>query len=323
MYIITGGAGFIGSAFVSFLNQKGISDITIVDELGSGERWKNLLGRKFISYIHKDDFFSALQNHQIVHPITAIVHLGANSYTTERDMDHLYRNNFEYTRKLAEFSLDRGIRFVYASSAAVYGDGSQGFSDSDTETEKFRPLNPYGYSKQLFDNHAIQEGWQKLIAGLRFFNVYGPNEYHKIGQFSVVYKAYQQAKHEGLVKLFKSYRPDYGDGEQKRDFVYVKDCCEVMWWLINNPQANGILNIGFGKARSWNNLANAVFSALGSKPQIEYVDMPPELQGQYQYFTEANIERLRAIGYKAPMTSLEDGVKEYVQSYLEAPIQYY
>ena len=323
MYIVTGGAGFIGSAFVSFLNHKGISDIIIVDELGSGERWKNLVGKKFTSYIHKDDFFSALLAHEIIQPINAIIHLGANSYTTERDMDHLYRNNFDYTRKLAEFALDRGIRFIYASSAAVYGDGTRGFSDSDSETANFRPLNPYGYSKQLFDNHAIKEGWQKLITGLRFFNVYGPNEYHKTGQFSVAYKAYLQAKQEGLVKLFKSYRPDYRDGEQQRDFVYVKDCCEVIWWLINNPNANGILNIGFGTARSWNDLCNSVFSALGHKANIEYIEMPAELQGQYQYYTEANIERLRTLGYQGAMTSLEDGVKDYIQSYLEAQIQYY
>jgi ADP-L-glycero-D-manno-heptose 6-epimerase len=323
MYIVTGGAGFIGSAFVSFLNQKGISDITIVDELGSEDRWKNLVGKKFSSYIHKDEFFPALQTHKITQPISAIIHMGASSYTTELNMDHLYRNNFDYTRKLAEFALDRGIRFIYASSAAVYGDGSRGFSDSDSETAQFRPLNPYGFSKQLFDNHAIKEGWQKLIAGLRFFNVYGPNEYHKTGQFSVAYKAYLQAKHEGVVKLFKSYRPDYRDGEQKRDFVYVKDCCEVIWWLINNPNANGILNIGFGKARSWNDLCNAVFAALGQEPKIEFIEMPAELRGHYQYYTEANIERLQALGYKGAMTSVEAGVKDYIQSYLEAQVQYY
>jgi ADP-L-glycero-D-manno-heptose 6-epimerase len=322
MYIVTGGAGFIGSAFVAFLNEQGIEDIIIVDELADTLRWKNLVGKKFLSYYHKDNFLQALSKNEIIGTIKAIVHLGANSYTTERDMDQLYVNNFLYTKKLTEYALDKGIRFIYASSAAVYGDGEKGFSDSDQETQNFRPLNPYGYSKQLFDIHAIKEGWQKLIAGLRFFNVYGPNEYHKIGQFSVAYKAYTQAKHEGHIKLFKSYRPDYGDGEQKRDFVYVKDCCQVMWWLINNPNANGILNVGFGKARSWNDLALSVYKALGQTPNIEYVEMPEALINQYQYFTEANIERLRALGYKTALTSLEDGVKDYVQNYLEKPAQY-
>lgn len=322
MYIVTGGAGFIGSAFVSFLNRQGISDIIIVDELGTTERWKNLLGKKFLAYYHKDSFIPALQNREITLPITAIIHLGANSYTTERDMDHLFRNNVEYTRLLAEYALNNGIRFIYASSAAVYGDGKSGFSDADDLTPTFRPLNPYGFSKQLFDIHAIREGWHRSIAGLRFFNVYGPNEYHKIGQFSVVYKAYQQAKHEKSVKLFKSYRSDYADGEQKRDFIYVNDCCEVIWWLINNPNANGILNIGSGSARSWNELARAVFAALGENPRIEYIDMPDDLRNQYQYFTEANPEKLRALGYTATATSLEDGVRQYVRDFLEQENQY-
>ena len=323
MYIVTGGAGFIGSAFVAYLNQRGIDDIIIVDELAATERWQNLVGKNYQRYYHKDEFLSVLHGHELIQPISAIIHMGANSYTTERDMDQLYNNNFLYTKELAEYALDKGIRFIYASSAAVYGDGSLGFSDADSETAKYRPLNPYGYSKQLFDIHAIREGWQKLITGLRFFNVYGPNEYHKTGQFSVAYKAYTQVKEEGVVKLFKSYRTDYGHGEQKRDFVYVKDCCDVIWWLLNNPNTNGILNIGYGKARSWNDLANAVYGALNLPAQIEYIEMPPALRGHYQYFTEANVERVRALGYNTPFTSLEDGIADYVQNYLEKSAQYW
>lgn len=322
MHIVTGGAGFIGSAFVSFLNEQGIDEIIVVDELGTGERWKNLTGKRFKEFYHKDLFLSALKSGKFG-TIDAIIHMGANSYTTERDVDLLYRVNFLYTRELAEYALEHGVRFIYASSAAVYGDGANGFSDDDQATPSYRPLNPYGYSKQLFDIHSINAGWKDKIAGLRFFNVYGPNEYHKIGQFSVAYKAYLQVKEEGLIKLFKSYRPDYHDGEQKRDFVYVKDCCAVMWWLLNNPQANGILNIGFGKARSWNDLANAVFAALKLGPKIEYVEMPDELRNQYQYYTEANITKLRSLGYKPEMTSLEAGVLEYVQRYLENPNRIY
>lgn len=322
MYIVTGGAGFIGSAFISFLNQMNITDIVVVDETVAANR-ENLSGKKFLEYVSKDALISKLNGGEFSIPVKAIVHMGANSYTTERNTDLLRRNNYEYTRDLAEYSLKNNIRFIYASSASVYGDGSKGFSDDDAATAGYTPLNPYGQSKQLFDNHAIREGWQKSIVGLRFFNVYGPNEYHKIGQFSVAYKAYTQAKEEGCIKLFKSYRDDYGDGEQKRDFVYVKDCCDVMWWLINNPSANGILNIGYGKARSWNDLARAVYSALNLPEAIEYIEMPVELRDHYQYFTEADITRLRKVGYNKPMTSLEDGVRDYVREYLENDNQYY
>lgn len=322
MYIVTGGAGFIGSAFVSFLNHQKINDIIVVDEAGAASR-ENLKDKKFLEYVNKETLVSRLKGNGFAADIKAIIHMGANSYTTERDMDLLRRNNYEYTRDLAEHSLKNNIRFIYASSASVYGDGAKGFSDNDAMTAEYLPLNPYGQSKQLFDIHAIREGWQKNIAGLRFFNVYGPNEYHKIGQFSVAYKAYTQVKEEGCIKLFKSYRDGYGDGEQRRDFVYVKDCCEVMWWLINNPNANGILNIGYGKARSWNNLAHSVFNALNVPTKIEYVEMPLELRDHYQYFTEANISRLRSLGYANAMTSLEDGVHDYVQRYLEKNDQYY
>jgi ADP-L-glycero-D-manno-heptose 6-epimerase len=322
MYIITGGAGFIGSAMVAFLNQQGIKDIVVVDELGSTERWKNLVGKSFIKYIHKDELFPALHSDVLAQSISAIIHMGAHSYTTTRDMDLLFRDNIEYTIKLAEYALDRGIRFIYASSAAVYGNGLQGFSDADSLTEQNRPLNPYGFSKQLFDIHAIREGWTNSIAGLRFFNVYGPNEYHKLGQFSVAYKAYLQAKQEGVVKLFKSYRPDYKDGEQTRDFVYVRDCCEAMHWLIKNPDKNGIMNVGYGQARSWNDLAVSVFSALNRGPHIEYVEMPVELREHYQYVTQADLSKLRSLGYTRPMTSLEDGVKDYVQRYLESTVPF-
>jgi ADP-L-glycero-D-manno-heptose 6-epimerase len=322
MYIITGGAGFIGSALVGMLNQGGVSDIIVVDDLGSTDRWKNLVGKTYLRYIHKDDLFSILSANELPSRVEGIVHMGAHSYTTTRDMDLLFRDNIEYSRRLAEYAIEKGIRFIYASSASVYGDGTLGFSDNDEKTALYRPLNPYGYSKQRFDIDVIRENWSSLIAGLRFFNVYGPNEYHKIGQFSVAYKAYLQAKQEGVVKLFKSYRPDFKDGQQTRDFVYVKDCCNVILWLLEHPEANGIFNVGYGKARSWNDLTESVFESLSKPKNIEYIDMPIELREHYQYVTEADISKLRAVGYERPMTSLEDGIKDYIQGYLGRAVSY-
>lgn len=316
MYIVTGGAGFIGSAFVGKLNQEGIDEIVIVDNLGKSSKWLNLIGKRYLDYIHRDNFIQLLESGKYRGKITAVIHMGACSSTTEEDADFLMNNNFKYTRVLAEYCLDQGVRFIYASSAAIYGDGQLGYSDVDTLTDSFRPLNRYGYSKQLFDQWVIRNKHQDEIAGLRFFNVYGSNEAHKGSMRSVVHKAYHQAIETGEITLFKSYRPDFADGEQKRDFIYVKDCVEVIWWLTNHSRANGIFNVGTGQARSWNELAKAVFAAIGQEPNIRYIDMPAELINQYQYFTEATTEKLSAVGCPKISYSLHDGVRDYVSNYL-------
>jgi ADP-L-glycero-D-manno-heptose 6-epimerase len=242
--------------------------------------------------------------------------MGACSSTTETDGDYLMANNYAYTRLLAEYALEKDVRFVYASSAATYGSMESGFHDDDATTLSLKPINRYGYSKQLFDEVAIAKGWTRQIAGLKFFNVYGPNEYHKKEMSSVIYKAYHQIEETGFLKLFKSYRADYADGEQKRDFVYIKDCVEVIVQLLQNKTVNGIFNLGSGTARSWNELAAAVFSALGKEKRIEYIEMPAQLIGSYQYFTQASMQKLHAAGIRLRQTSLEDGVADYVQNYL-------
>lgn len=318
MIIVTGGAGFIGSAFARKLNQEGHDDLIIVDELKSGENWKNLRKIKYLDFIHKDDFLtSVLSNNDRLSP-NAIIHMGACSSTTESNADYMMKNNFSYTKSLAAYALSKKARFIYASSAATYGDGTAGYSDSDDAMERYIPLNVYGYSKQQFDLFAKRSGLLSKICGLKFFNVFGPNEYHKEDMRSVVLKSYMQIKESGSVSLFRSHRADYADGEQKRDFVYVKDCCDVIWWLMQNPTVNGIFNLGTGKAESWNSLVSAVFEALEIKPQINYIDMPEKLRGQYQYFTQADMGKLRAAGYTTAFHSLKDAVKDYVCNHLQS-----
>jgi ADP-L-glycero-D-manno-heptose 6-epimerase len=316
-YIVTGGAGFIGSAFVGKLNSLGIDNIIVVDDLASSDRWKNLLGKNFSDYIQKDDFLRDLLAGKFANQIRSITHMGACSSTTERDVEFLMRNNYRYTLDLAKYALNQNIRFVYASSAATYGDGSLGYSDDDVVTPTLRPLNPYGYSKQLFDMWALKNERLKKMVGIKFFNVFGPNEYYKEDMRSMVLKSYQQIKTAGEVKLFKSHVPDYKDGEQKRDFIYIKDCLEIMWWFLQNPTVGGIYNLGTGKARTWNDLTKAVFSALNRPAKIEYIDMPPAIRSQYQYFTEADMRKVLAINPGFTFTSLEDAVRDYVVNYLE------
>lgn len=323
MIVVTGGAGFIGSAFIAHLNAAGVEDIVVVDELGSTERWRNLVGKKFLSYFHKDEFRDLVGADQLPREITAVVHLGAISSTSERDIDLLMDNNVEYTNLLAHYCIENDIRFIYASSAQTYGDGALGYSDDHAHISQFRQLSGYGWSKQLSDLHALRVGWTSKIVGLKFFNVYGPNEYHKESMRSVVYNAHQQMKERGTVQLFRSYRPDFKDGEQKRDFIYVKDCCRVMSWLLENSGVNGIFNLGTGRARTWNELAAAVAGALDMPVSIEYIEMPEKLRNQYQYFTEAPMAKLRNAGYKAPFQSLEEGVRDYIVNYLEQPWQFY
>ncbi len=295
MIIVTGGAGFIGSAFVWKLNQEGIEDIVVVDRLGKTDKWKNLVNLRFVNYIHKDEFYDLIYNDTLSFEVEAIIHMGACSSTTERDADYLWQNNFAYTGQLAEWALERNIRFIYASSAATYGDGKQGFSDDHSKISELKPINMYGYSKQVFDLRVLRHSWENKIAGIKFFNVFGPNEYHKGDMTSVIFKAFNQIKETGKVRLFKSYLPQYPDGGQMRDFVYVKDCIDVLWWLFKNQDVNGIFNLGTGKARTWNDLISAVFAAMGTRQKIEYIEMPEPIRNQYQYFTQAEMDKLHSV----------------------------
>ncbi len=313
MIVVTGGAGFIGSCAVAALNGRGIRDIAIADHLGKGEKWRNLANLEFSEYVDKADLFSFLENRRP----DAVLHFGACSATTELDADYLMENNYRYTTRLAAYCLERGARFVYASSAATYGGGEQGYSDDEECLERLRPLNPYGYSKHLFDLKARRQGWLTRSAGLKFFNVYGPNEYHKGEMCSVVLRAWRQIRAEGEVRLFKSYRGEYADGGQLRDFIYVKDAVRQALFLLDHPEVNGLFNSGTGRARSFDDLAKAVFLALGLPPRLRYVDMPPGLAERYQYFTEAEMGKSAGAGYPVEPTALEDGVRDYVLNYLE------
>jgi ADP-L-glycero-D-manno-heptose 6-epimerase len=306
---VTGGAGFIGSAFLWQLNEAGHDDILVVDHLAHSEKWRNLVPRRFTDYVDRTAFLQQLPTHT---NITAIVHLGACSATTETNADYLMENNYRYTKTLAEYCLQRNLRFIYASSGATYGDGSLGFDDDDAVTPHLHPLNMYGYSKHLFDLWALRTGAIGQIAGVKFFNVFGPNEYHKGGMQSLLCRAFSQVRDTKAISLFQSERAEFADGEQKRDFIYVKDGVRVLLWLLENPQVNGLYNLGTGQARSWNDVARALFAALNLPESITYVPLPDHLRGKYQYFTEAKMEKLRAAGYTTPFTPLEEAVADYV-----------
>ncbi len=315
MYIVTGGAGFIGSALAWKLNRMGIEDILLVDNLGETDKWKNLRALKFIDYLEKDEFRNRVLSGGMRTEITAILHLGACSATTETDASYLIDNNFNYTKELAEFAISNNIRFIYASSAATYGDGELGYEDDENKLETLRPMNMYGYSKQIFDLWAKRRGILDKITGCKFTNVYGPNEHHKGGMRSVVCKSFAQVRDEGKMKLFKSHKPEYADGEQKRDFLYVKDAVEMVIFLMER-KLTGIYNVGSGRAETWNSLANAIFAAMDKEPNIEYIDMPEELRDRYQYYTCAEMDKLISCGYDKPATPLADAIKDYVQNYL-------
>ena len=319
--IITGGAGFIGSAIVWAFNRKNFDDILIVDELGKTEKWQNLVNLKFADFIHKDDFISQIEMGQFDN-IDGIIHMGACTDTTQKDADFLLWNNYEYTKILANWCVELNKRFVYASSAATYGDGSLGFSDKEEFIPDLHPLNMYAYSKQLFDLWALRNNLFDKIAGIKYFNVFGPNEYHKGDMRSVVNKAFEQISSTGKVRLFKSYNPKYPDGGQMRDFVYVKDAVDMTIFLYEHPKINGIFNCGTGKARTFEDLAKAVFSAMDKPENIEYVDMPTELREKYQYFTQADINKIRKIGYSKRFASLEDAVSDYIKNYLMTEDKY-
>jgi ADP-L-glycero-D-manno-heptose 6-epimerase len=282
---------------------KGIDDILVCDSLGTDEKWRNLAPLRFDDFVAANDLLDRVQRESTsLDEIRTVFHLGACSATTERDLGYLMRNNFEYTKVLGEWSAQRKIRFIYASSAATYGDGSAGMDDKETRLDQYRPLNGYAFSKQRFDLYAARRGLLNQFVGLKYFNVFGPNEGHKGDMRSVVHKAFQQVETSGQIQLFKCYHPDYRDGEQKRDFVYVKDAVEMTIFLASDPAAAGIFNLGFGRARTWLDLANAVFSAMGKPPAIDFIEMPEAIRPNYQYFTEAKIDKLLSLGFEAPDT---------------------
>lgn len=313
-YIVTGAAGLIGSALIWKLNQMGIDDILAVDHLGTSEKWKNLRALAYVDYMEKDVFMDRLLANELPDDTEVILHMGACSSTTEKDATYLVGNNFNYTRCLAAYAVEKNIRFLYASSAATYGGGEHGYVDDENSIEELRPLNMYGYSKQMFDLWAKHQGLLSGITGVKYTNVFGPNELHKGEMRSVVCRAYEQIRDTGKVKLFKSYRPEYADGEQKRDFIYVKDAVEMVMFLLKN-NCHGIYNIGSGRAETWNSLAGAVFKAMNKPVNIEYIDMPDFLRGKYQYYTCADISKLRNAGYTAEVTPLEDTVADYICNY--------
>ncbi len=312
--LVTGGAGFIGSALVWALNRRGLDRILIADVLDRSEKWRNLVPLRFDDYVAAETLPRALEAGTVDH-VRTIFHLGACSSTTEQDAAYLMRNNFQYTRTLAEWALGRGVRFVYASSAATYG-AREGTLSEDVPLAALRPLNMYGYSKHLFDLHAARAGYLDRLVGVKYFNVYGPNEQHKGDMRSMVHKAAEQIAATGRVRLFKSERPEFADGEQRRDFVYVKDAVEATLHLAEQRRVGGLVNVGSGRAHTWLELVGAVFAAMDRPVRIDFVDMPPALRGAYQYSTCAALDRLRASGYTAPPTPLAAAVADCVRTYL-------
>lgn len=321
MILITGGAGFIGSNLVAGLVADGRHEIAVCDRFGSGEKWKNIAKHELADIVGPDDLGTFLDLNS--EELEAVIHMGAISATTERDVDRIVENNFRLSLDLWDWCTEHGVRFIYASSAATYGDGAQGFEDDQSleGLSRLRPLNAYGWSKLAFDRRVMRlvhsdKPTPPQWVGLKFFNVYGPNEQHKGDMQSVVAKIYPRAVAGEPAVLFRSHHPDYKDGGQLRDFVYVKDGVEVVRWLLAHPEVNGIFNLGTGQARSFADLAHAVYAALGTKARIEFVDTPVEIRDKYQYFTQASMEKLKRAGYNRPFTSLEDGVRDYVQRHL-------
>jgi ADP-L-glycero-D-manno-heptose 6-epimerase len=324
MIVITGGAGFIGSNLVAALEQRGGSGLVVVDHLGVAEKWRNLGKRELLAIVPPAELFNYLIQHRS--GIEAVFHLGACSSTTEPDADLVIQTNFSLSQRLWRWCADNRVRMIYASSAATYGNGAEGFDDDPASAAlaRLKPLNVYGWSKHLFDRwvaRQVARGYPcpPQWAGVKFFNVYGPNEYHKGGQLSVALQLCRQISSGAHATLFKSHHPDYADGGQMRDFVWVDDVVDIMLWLHDQPKLGGIYNAGSGQARSFADLAQAVYAALGKEAQLRYIEMPEALRGNYQYFTEAKLDRLRQAGYDKPMTGLEDGVRRYVQDFLMQP----
>lgn len=317
MIVITGAAGFIGSCLVAKLNEEGFNDLILVDEFENGIKYPNLENKKFTDKIHRDNFHQWLdKNHKLTQ---FIFHIGARTDTTEFDKAVFDKLNLNYTKTTWNKCVEYGLPLVYASSAATYGDGEMGYSDNHDLIPKLKPLNPYGESKNEFDKWALQQNRKPYFwAGLKFFNVYGPNEYHKARMASVVFHGYNQIMATGKIKLFKSHSTDYKDGWQLRDFIYVKDVTSVCYWLMHHRKDSGIYNLGTGTARSFFDLATATFYAASKNPDIEFIDMPLDIRDKYQYFTEADMGKLKSIGYPHPFYSLENGIDDYVKNYLSA-----
>ncbi|MZG29927.1 MAG: ADP-glyceromanno-heptose 6-epimerase [Nitrospinae bacterium] len=313
MIIVTGGAGFIGSALVHGLNQKGIDDIWLVDDVDHPEKQKNLDNLNYSRWVGKDDFLKEVPG---IKGCSAILHMGACSSTTETNEAYLRENNFEYTQSLAKFCMEKDVRFIYASSAATYGAGENGYSDDESYLENLVPLNLYGASKQWFDLWAKKVGALTTIVGLKYFNVFGPNEYHKGDMQSMVRKGFMQIRDSRKLNLFKSYKPEYGDGGQERDFLYVRDAVAMTLFFLEHKDIGGIFNVGSGKARNWNDLASSVFLAMNQEVNINYIDMPESIRDQYQYHTCAEMEKIRSAGYVESITSLEEGISDYVKNFL-------
>ncbi len=315
MIIITGAAGFIGSNLLTKLNAENYKDIVLVDDFSKTNKKMNFEGKEFTHQVDREEFPQWLhENHRLVQ---FLFHIGARTDTAEFDEQVFNKLNLNYTKELWQICAEFGLPMVYASSAATYGDGALGYDDRHDIIPRLKPLNPYGESKNEFDKWALQQEEKPFFwAGLKFFNVYGPNEYHKGRMASVVYHAFNQISETGGMKLFRSHRPDFKDGEQLRDFVYVKDVVEVLYFLMKHRKDSGIYNLGTGKARSFLDLTRATFKAMGREENISFIDTPEDIRDKYQYFTEAKMEKIRKIGFDKPFTSLEDGVKDYVQNYL-------
>ncbi len=317
MVVVTGGTGFIGSVLVWKLNQIGIRDILVVDQdVHNPSKLINLKNHAHTERIESGAFLDALEKNKWLGKISAIFHMGACSSTTEMNTAYLRENNSLYSERVANWCITNKVYLQYASSAATYGNGELGFSDDDKLTPRLKPLNPYGQSKLDFDIWVLKNGYEKLITGFRYFNVYGPNEYHKADMRSMVHKGYGQVMATGKMKLFKSYKKEYPDGGQMRDFVYVKDVVDTMAWFFENQKHKGIFNLGTGRAQSWNDMATALFKACGKPLNVEYIDMPENIRGQYQYFTEADLGKLRKTGCALKFQDLEHGVSDYAAHYL-------
>lgn len=320
--VVTGTAGFIGSVFVQYLNEQGFTNLLLVDDFGVEAKRKNWEGKTYTKVIERQAFLAQIANDEF--EIDIIIHLGARTDTTEFNYAIHAELNVEYSKAMWNYATKKNIPLIYASSAATYGAGEHGYEDSHTILDQLKPLNPYGVSKNEFDKWTLQQNTTPIAwTGLKFFNVYGPNEGHKARMASVIFHSFNQIKASGLVKLFKSHQPDFKDGEQLRDFIYVKDLVHVIFWMMQQMIAgtwsashNGLYNLGTGKARSFYDLAANTFTAQGLQPNIEFMDMPLDIRDKYQYFTEANMNKLRAAGYDKPFSSLEEGVKDYVSNYL-------
>lgn len=313
MILVTGGAGLIGSNIIYQLNKMGRTDVIVVDNLRKSNKWMNLTSLKYSDYYERDDFFSNLGRFK--NKVSTIFHMGACSRTTEDDNAYLIQNNFQLSKDLFYFSKENKCRFIYASSAATYGEGEHGYEDNHHVVDDLRPLNMYGYSKQMFDQWLLRNDYMNFAVGIKFFNVYGPNEYHKEDMRSLVLKAFEQIKKEKTISLFKSYRNEYADGEQKRDFLYVKDAAKMTIHFMSNKET-GLFNLGTSISRTWNDLSSAIFATLKMTPSINYIEMPESLKEKYQYYTEANITKLQSTGYSHKLFTLEEAVSDYVGNYL-------